>query len=347
MSSAHAVEPVRARGQVKSPAALRGQVSPSLQAFLAKAFEQIEQAGADEDSLWAASDAGEQMEMVGRLVAGRANLELINRLGDQKVSEELRSRGKKRSTFYEQVEIFKAYNAIPSAEQIAALAAVGYTKSRLIASWTKEERLALVAGKEVRGITIHEAASLSTREFAQATRDPDLVKASKKIQALAADKEGLEAEVKELKGALKHRYETLKMPDFAAHARQEAVALSEQMTLSVTALEDLVEDRLVNDKDAKAYPEWAQRAAGTLYHSVRAVQARTQELLQRLEKQYGKAVTGKIDFEHALSPGELALAKDALNVVLKRHKVQAENREADRANAKGGRGRPRSKKAER
>lgn len=185
-------------------------------------------------------------------------------------------------------------------------------------------------------------------ELAAIPRDEltDLVrKLKKKVSVLEHDKDGLSHELKESRGSLRARYENLKMPDFAAHARQESVALAEQMSLSVAAFEELIGERLSTDKEAKLYPEWVTRSAGTAYHSLRSVHARTQMLLERMEEQYGPEVTGKVDYEHTLSDGELLIARDSLAIILKRHKTQAENREADRANAKGGRGRPRSKKA--
>jgi len=294
--------------------------------------------------LWAVAQRAFEMEMAGRVVAGRALLELSKRLDQAEFAEELTRRHVSRSAYYNAVAVYQAFAELPDEQSVQTFGQLGQTKAITLLTWTPEERLAFAKGQKVRGLTVDQAVEMSAREFAEAARDPELIKAGKKIAALEADNEGLEAEVKELKGALKHRYEALKMPDFAAHARQEAVALAEQMTLSITALEDVVTDRLIGDKEAKTYPEWAERAAGTLYHSLRSVHARTEELLAKIHAQWGKPVTGKLDFEHSLTDGELQMAKDALGIVLKRHKTLAENRDAERANAKGGRGRPRTVK---
>lgn len=250
-----------------------------------------------------------------------------------------------RETMRQRVDYFRLFQEAPDLQSVRTCAHLEFSIAREVAKWPREDQLAFIGGKPVRGITAAEARSLTAREFVQATRDPDLVKASKKIATLEADKEGLQAEVKELKGALKHRYEVLKMPDFAAHARQESVALSEQMMASVTALEELLTDQLASKEAMHTFPDWRDRAAGTMYHSIRAAHARTQALLARMEEEFGEHVTGKIDYEHTLSDGELLIAKEALDVILKRHKTDAENREAKRQNEKGGKGRPRKIKA--
>lgn len=317
-----------------------------VRAYLDSTLGQVEQFTSDPASLWKVGERGLQMETAGKIIAGRAFIALRDALPPGEFAAELAKRLIPRPSAYKAIEVYELFAALPDLRVVQALAQLGITKAMALKHWSRDEQLQLAAGKPVRGLTLEAAVDLSTRDFADAIRDPDLIKADKKIKTLEADKEGLQAEVKELKGALKHRYEVLKMPDFAAHARQESVALSEQMMLSITALEDLVTDHLGGKEATQTYPEWRDRAAGTLYHSVRAVHARTQQLLERLEEDFGPTVTGKIDYEHTFSEGELLLAKDALGVILQRHKTQAENREAKRQHEKGGRGRPRKIRAE-
>lgn len=329
----------------KSGATLITSMPAPLQSYLQATLAQIADAGDDAETLWAVAQRAFEMEMAGRVVAGRALLELSKRLDKAEFAAELASRHVSRSAYFNAVAVYQAFAELPDERSVQTFGLLGQAKAVAVLSWSPKERLAFARGEKVRGVTADQAVEMSAREFAEAVRDPELVKAGKQIASLEADNEALQADLKALQGQLKHRYENLKMPDFAAHARQESVALAEGMLLSVTALEALVQERLTEDKEAGLYPEWAERAAGTLYHSARAVHARLEALMARIHEQWGKPVTGKIDFEHSLSPGELEIAAGALDIVVKRHAAQAHNREADRIKAKGGRGRPLSKKA--
>ena len=337
------VQGVHARGHGENNSHL--DFPEPVKSYLSQTLGNIEQVVSDQGSLWEVGVRGLQMETAGKIIAGRAFVALRDQLQPGEVAAELARRMIPRSSFYKAIEVYDLFVALPDLRVVQAFAALGITKAMAIRGWGEEDQLALASGKKVRGLTLDAAVDMPTRDFADAIREPELVKASKKIATLEADKEGLQAEVKELKGALKHRYEVLKMPDFAAHARQESVALSEQMMASVTALEELLTDQLASKEAIHTFPEWRDRAAGTMYHSIRAAHARTQALLARMEEEFGEQVTGKIDYEHTLSDGELLIAKEALDVILKRHKTDAENREAKRQNEKGGKGRPRKIKA--
>ncbi len=315
-----------------------------LQSYLEQTLGRFESITGDPESLWAAGQRGLQMETAGKILAGRAFKELRETLEPGLFSAELAQRLIARRTAYDAIEVYELFAALPDIGVVQAMAQLGITKAMAIKAWDKKEQLALASGKAVRGITLDAAVELSTREFEQKIRDPELVKADKKIAALEATKEGLQAEVKELKGQIRHRYETLNMPEFAARARQEGVALAEQITLSLTAMEDLVRDHLIDNKEAKQFPDWKNRAAGTVFHAALSSQARLQALLERMQEEFGDTVTGKLDFEFTLSKGEAEIAKDALGVIQKRHTDLAHNREADRKNQKGGRGRPMDKR---
>lgn len=315
-----------------------------LQAYLEQTLGRFESITGDVESLWAAGKRGLQMETAGKILAGRAFQELKNSLLPGQFSAELASRMIARRSAYDAIEVYELFAALPDIGVVQALAQLGITKAMAIKAWDKKDQQALASGKAVRGITLDAAVEMSTREFDEKIRDPELVKADKKIATLEAAKEGLQAELKDLKGQLRHRYDSINMPEFAAHARQEGVALAEQITLSLTALEDLVTDRLIDNKEAKQFPDWKNRAAGTVFHSALAAQARMQALVERMREEFGDAVTGKLDFEFTLSKGEAEIAKDALGVIQKRHADLAHNREADRKNQKGGRGRPMDKR---
>jgi hypothetical protein len=299
----------------------------------------------DPDRLWEFVQRGMEMEIKGKIAAGWALTQLRDNLPPQVFSSKLRDLNIPRSSAYDAIAASSLFATLPDLQVVRALAQLGIAKTLTLRTWEPKEVVALASGKPVRGLTLDAAVEMPTREFADAVRDPELIRANKKIAGLEADNEGLTEEIKSLKGALKHRYQNLRMPDFAAHARQESVALAEQMTLGITALEDLLQQNLVEGKEAKLHPEWAERAAGTMYHSLRSVQARLEAVLFAIQEQYGSKVTGKVDYEHRLSEGELLIARDSLAVVLSRHKDDAHNREADRQNAKGGRGRPMKKKA--
>ena len=322
-----------------------------LQAYVSRAIEQIGSLGADEESLWRASDAGEKMEMAGRLIAGRANKELCPRVHN--ISEELQRRGKTRRAFYQSIEIYDAYEALPDGQKVEALAAIGFTKSRALLPWTQEERLALASGEKVRGITIDDALAMPSREFdetAKANAGGDEARKLKaKLATLETRLESVEAERDRAKGFLQNRLVVTGLPEFCLTARGEAAALTEQADAALDGLTELLNDNLLASHDEVAEAErYAAMAAGTYYHSLRAIHARAGQLLQQVEEHFGEAVTEKLLYEHQLKAAEVDAFKHAREIIVGRLKTQASNREAERENAKEGkRGRKRTVRAER
>ena len=139
-----------------------------------------------------------------------------------------------------------------------------------------------------------------------------------------------------------HRLNRVVLPEFAVVAREEATALTEQMDAALDGLGSLLTDNLLAPHDEVADAEGHRHAAaGTFYHALRAVWARSQHLLQQIEANFPPAVTGFAKFDHQLKPAEVDAYQHARQQIVGKLKVQAENREAERANAKGGRGRPR------
>lgn len=309
-----------------------------LQTYLQATLAQIDTVANDEESLWQVGQRGLQMEMAGRIIAGRAFLELCER--SHNISEELGRRRIARRTFYDAIDVYRLYAELPDAESVRALAHVGQTKAIAIARWPREEAIALAHGQMVRGITLEDAIELPTRDFMQAVKPPELAQAERKIRELELDRDAANAELREMRDAMRHRYDVLKIPPDAARARQETVALCEQIALSVTSLESLAGE-LASGELHMHFPDWAERAAGTLYHSLLSQHARIQTMLDRLAEQWGQKVTGRLEYEFTLSEGEAAVARDALAIITQRHRVAQDNRDAERANAAGGRGRPR------
>jgi hypothetical protein len=328
--------PTAVSTRVDSPVAL----SDALRAYLDEAGRPGEVAIGSLDDAERALRQHMDSETASRVMQGYI-LACVQAAGGESLRELSTRVDMSHETVRQLVSVFRLFQAAPSLQTVRNCAQLEFSIAREVAKWPHEQQIAFVAGDEVRGITIADAKGMSAREFAAAARDPEVERLKKQAAAKDATIEGLQADLKEAEYKFRQRYESLKMPDFAAHARQESVALAEQMMLTVVSFEELVTEQLGCKEAVSTYPEWRERAAGTLYHSLRAAHARAQQLLERLEEEFGASVTGKVDYEHTLSAGELLLAKDALGVILKRHQAQASNREAVRKNAKGERGRPR------
>jgi hypothetical protein len=132
------------------------------------------------------------MEMAGRLLAGLANREIRTRVLN--LSEELRVRKKNRRAFDFSISVLEAYEALPDQSKVQAMAALGFTKSRALLPWSGEERAALAAGEEVRGITLAEAVELPSREvekLAKSARELELQEqlAKERANRIAAESE--------------------------------------------------------------------------------------------------------------------------------------------------------------
>lgn len=219
-----------------------------LQAFLEDTMSRIAQLGDDTESLWAIGHRGLQMEIAGRLVAGRAFQEISARAEKKQIVSDLKMRGIPTTSFYEAIGIYEVFAAFPDVEFVRACAQLDATKLRQVARWSPEERLALASGESVRGITIEQAADMSSREFIAATKPPEVAR-------LEADKELLESRFKKIEAELKvERDKQSTRPVLTeADAWRRDVRI-ESATVSDAALFHLAElDRLVAHVDTSPH----------------------------------------------------------------------------------------------
>lgn len=183
---------------------------------------------------------------------------------------------------------------------------------------------------------------LSVRALQEALR-----KESAARQTAELKREKAEASEKRVRELALNRFNRSDRPEFEIVAKEEAVALVDAAMLALSGCEALLRDVLLAPHDSVLNADHHKAvAAGTLYHSVKAVWARSQFLLEQLREHFGFELTDTAKFEHQLSGGSVDQSRRAFEAISGRLKVQAENREAERANAKGGRGRPRKLKSE-
>lgn len=173
----------------------------------------------------------------------------------------------------------------------------------------------------------------------------ELAKLVRKERTAALDaitkKETAEGERDKLRHLALNRLNATGLPEFAIIAREESVALVETMIKALDALDAIYQDNLSAPHDEVADAErHAQAAAGTMYWSLMAAHSRAGLLLTQLGERF-EAITGGVAFEHQLKPAEVDHAARTFAVITGRLKVQQQNREAVRENAKGGRGRHR------
>lgn len=183
---------------------------------------------------------------------------------------------------------------------------------------------------------------LSVRALQEALR-----KESAARQTAELKREKAEASEKRVRELALNRFNRSDRPEFEIVAKEEAVALVDAAMLALSGCEALFRDVLLAPHDSVLNADHHKAvAAGTLYHSVKAVWARSQFLLEQLREHFGFELTDTAKFEYQLSGGSVDQSRRAFEAISGRLKLQAENREAERANAKGGRGRPRKIKAE-
>ncbi|MCK9194421.1 MAG: hypothetical protein M0P19_11170 [Nevskia sp.] len=334
MSAIKPVTPAQFQLLAPLPLPLRG--------YLESAFAIIAKAGDDEDTLWALSERGEQMEMAGRLISGLANRELSTRVDTLRLANELRSRGKNRANFYFSISVLEAFEALPNRESVEALAQLGYTKARSALSWSPDERIAFTQGESVRGITIDEAVEMPTREFERLSKN---LESDARLNRLQSDKARLEAELNTLREQFKKTRALQAVEDlplFAREVREEAMVLSEQMMLAVELLEDAANRNLLGEVDHPERMRWQPAAARTLVHALGAPLARGAALIRLLKVSFGEEIAGALDADSILEASEAALFLSSRERLATRAQIERDERATERHNATPSRrGRPR------
>lgn len=289
------------------------------------------------DGLWALAERGEQMEMAGSLIAGLANRELCTRVHTQELAAELRRRGKSRRNFYYSIGLVEAFESLPETATAESLAALGPTKVRATLGWSHDERTAFASGQPVRGLTIEDAAELSTREFEQRIKaeNPELARANAEAASL---KTQLEAARMERDRALKQAKYLLAeddMPHFALAARQEVMAHTEGMSLSLDMLDDVIRTAVIERVEHPEAPRYQPIVAATAYYSLGSVLARVQAHMTRLAEHFDagdRVALAALPF----STGEMKLFSETRERIAGRLQADAQKREARRENTRPG-----------
>lgn len=256
-----------------------------------------------------------------------------------------------RAAAYNAVDAFCLFVRLPDIEAVNALGQLEFSSALACKKWDDEELIDFTRGKQVRGLTLDRAIDMPVRQFEQITKAEESERI-KKLQAKLATAEirieTANAERDRIRSHLQHTLNVLQMPEFCVVAREEAAALTEQADIALTGLEALLHDNLLAPHDdVPEADRYCQMAAGTYYHALRAVHARTAYLLSQVEAEFGERVTQQPLFEHQLKPIEVDGFKRAREQIIGRLKTQASNREALRENSKEGRkGRRRTVKDE-
>lgn len=289
------------------------------------------------DGLWALSERGEQMEMAGALLTGLANRELSTRVDGHTLTNELKQRGKTRSKFYYAIGLVHAFESLPETTTAESLAALGPTKVRATLGWSGEERTAFASGQPVRGITIEDAAELSTREFEQRIKaeSPELAKARAEAASLKTQLETARTERDRALKQAKYLLAEEDMPYFALAARQEVMAHTEGMALSLDMLDDVIRSAVIERVEHPEAPRFQPIVAATAYYALGGILARVHAQMVRLAEQFDagdQPTLSALEF----SPGEYKLFADTRERIAGRLQADAQRRETRRENSRPG-----------
>lgn len=305
-------------------------MSAPVQAYVASVIGQIDAVANDEEALWAIAARGQQMEMAGRLIAGRAHKELRTRV--RNLGDELRVRGIERRAFEQSINLYDAFDALPKVEQVQALANLGFTKSRELTRWSADERLALAKGGQVRGVTLEMALEMPSREFEKASKPEREAQLEARISQQQTQIERLENEKKQLARDRSRVHAEEDLPPFAFEARQEVVALTGSMVLDVENLQTVIDTQVLGEVKHPEAAKWQPVIAGTAYHAIAGVHARLDVLMKRLRANFDHLGVSESKLDHALSPAEVRLAIERREHLFAAHKAAAKTRADDRAN---------------
>ncbi len=255
---------------------------------------------------------------------------LKERLPDGDFVAAIEARGFDRRRVWEAMQIAQWIGTQPD-ERVRAFAQLPSTKALALARADQQVVEDLLTEKGAQDV-----ASLSVRELR--SRISKLESANVTLETRL---ERTEAERDKIKARALNRLVDTQMPEFAVVVREEAAALTETMAVSLDGLERLFADTLTAPHDDVADAErFEAMAAGTFFHALRGAWARAGALLEQLDQHYPKPCA-KAGFEAQLKPGEVDAFKHSREQILGRIKTASDNRAAERANAKGGRGRPR------
>lgn len=258
---------------------------------------------------------------------------LKERLPDGDFVQAIEARGFDRRRVWESMQIAQ-WLGTQDEGRVKAFAQMPSTKALALARADQQvvEDLLTEHGSDVAALSVRELRlQIGKLEAANATLETRV--------------ERVEAERDKIKQRAMHRLVDAQLPEFCVVVREESSALTEAITVALDGLEGLFRDTLAAPHDDVPDAERHEAAAaGTFFHNLRGAWARAGLLLEQLDQHYPD-VCEKAAFNAQLGPGEAEAFKHAREQILRRIKTAADNRAAERHNAKGGRGRPRAVKA--
>lgn len=291
------------------------------------------------DGLWALAERGEQMEMAGALLAGLANRELSTRVDKNTLTDEMKRRGKTRSKFYYAIGLVQAFESLPEAAAAESLAALGPTKVRATLGWSGDERAAFASGQPVRGITIEDAAELSTRDFEQRIKaeDPELARAKAEAASLKTDLASAKLQLQRQARAAAALETEGEFPAFARAPRHEVFAFEQAAAFMLDNLSLLLAEHLFGDVRHPEANRFLPVVAANCQAALAAVELRIRGLRQQIETAFPGCADAPLTLDHQLSAAEGALLID--RAARMRHQLERERkrREDERANTQVGR----------
>ena len=320
---------------------LQADMPKPLQQYLQKTLGQIDSVASDPDSLWQAGQRGLQMEAAGKILAGKAFSLLREQLPSREFATGLADCGIPRRTAYDAIEAYELFSALPNFNSVCALGLLGITKARALSHWPADDHAAFAAGKTVRGLSLVEAAELSSRDITQQQREWALQNesATRKLrEELANTKTQLETARNEnlrLMRSGPHVLADEDLPQFALIARQESLAMTEQMSFCLDTLQAVIEQQLLVPAKKHDDERFRPVAAGTAYFALAGIQARAQQLLKRLQVEFGE-VGEVLTTEQQLSKAEIKRFLENRERLLAQHKADAQARDDDRENNRPG-----------
>ncbi|ROH88644.1 hypothetical protein ED208_12560 [Stagnimonas aquatica] len=223
----------------------------------------------------------------------------------------------------------RAQRSMQMARYVASLPA---DQARRIAALPRSKVLPLVnADQEVVGELLEQGAldgeqPLSVRELQDRLRKSEAEKATLKTRLETAQAEKIRL-ARERSRVLAEE----DLPAFALEARQEALALTEQMGFGLDSLQDIVEQNLLQRVKHPEADRFQPLAAGTTFHALAAVHARAGLLLSRLQAHFGEAIADP-DVKYSLSPAEAQLFIAGRERLLSQQQADAKTRANKRAN---------------
>lgn len=324
--------PVRALAQVDMPATITGYLHQALGSL------NIELATGNDEQAWTAVSKGMELEAAGKILAGRALVHLRQTLDSGAFSAGLAERSIPRRTAYDAIDTYALFASLPDGESVRALAQLGVTKSMSLARWPTEQIAALAHGEEINGLTIEQAAEMSTRELdaiaKQAMQEGARVKALESENLRLKERLELSAKMAKDLGRLEANEA---VPLFAREVREEAMFVSETMMISLQSLEDTADASLFAEIKHPERMRWQTASARTLYHALATPVARALALMERAKAVMGDDSDTALVVDSQLEPSELKRFETMRDALLQRLQAEKQDRDDQRANTQPGR----------